>query len=124
MGIKKVTLSSHATAISMPLYERKELQMNLGGGDTQAIMTFNPGSQQNKNMYKITIIQGYYIQDNSTKRIVVHGNLSPIYIKADPLSPFAMTNPFTSHNDVLVSPCSKARLPGYAHNDPSLRQSL
>ena len=43
MGIQKITLSSHATAISMPLHEHKELQMNFGNDDIQAMMAFNPG---------------------------------------------------------------------------------
>lgn len=118
MGVQTLTLNDHATDISMPLHEHKELLMSLGTGNTQATMAFDPGIQYNRNIYKIKTIQRYYIQDNYTMRIVVHGNLSPIYVEADAFPPFAMTN------DILVPPCSKACLPCYAYHDLPQRQSI
>ena len=43
----------------MPMYEHKELQMNLGTGYTQVMVAFNLGFQYNKTIYKIKIIQTY-----------------------------------------------------------------
>ena len=70
----------------MPVYERKELQMNLGTSYTQVMMASILDCSM-ISIYKIKIIQAYYIQYNCTKRIVVHGNLSSIFVKADPIPP-------------------------------------
>ena len=67
------------------------MQSNLGTSEAQAMIILNPESVKYKPSYRITIIQTYYIQDNCTKRIFVHGNVAPIYMKADPFPPLTMT---------------------------------
>ena len=107
----------------MPMYENKELQMNLGTSYRQAMMA-SVLDCSIIDIYKIKIIQAYYIQYNRTKCIVVHGNLSSMFVKADPIPLLVMIKSFTPPNDVLVSPRLTACLPCYAHHDPPLRQLL
>ena len=65
------------------------------------MMIQNPDFVKYKPSYRITIIQTYYIQDNCTKRIFVHGNVAPIYMKTDPVPPLNMTA--DSHPSLMFS---------------------